>query len=184
MSDNSTELIEEKSLRDLRIGGTEVHYFVICPRKLWWYSHGIQQEHTGGTEGSQNVEIGALLHETTYPEQRRKDILIDDLIRLDFTDEGVIHEIKKSKGGLKATQFQLLYYLYYLKHEKGVETTGMIDFPKLRQRQKIELTPENEAEVEKIIAGVQIVRESPAPPVVEKPMPVCKKCSYQELCWG
>jgi CRISPR/Cas system-associated exonuclease Cas4 (RecB family) len=32
---------------DARVTGTEVHYFVLCPRKLWWFSHGMEQEHVG-----------------------------------------------------------------------------------------------------------------------------------------
>ena len=44
-----------------------------------------------------------------------------------------MHEVKKSRGALGATRMQLLYYLYYLKHEKSIETTGEINFPKERR---------------------------------------------------
>lgn len=175
---------DEESLKELRVGGMEVHYYILCPRKLWWYVHGMQQEHSGGTAGSESVEMGKLLHETSYPDKTRKDVLIDDLIRLDFTEGGAVHEVKKSKSALKATQFQLLYYLYYLKREKGIHTKGVIDFPKLKQKQELELTPEYETEVEKILVGIQEVRAMPTPPTVENPMPICRKCSYEELCWG
>ncbi|MCX6378656.1 MAG: CRISPR-associated protein Cas4, partial [Armatimonadetes bacterium] len=174
----------DKPLSLLRIGGTEVHYYVLCPRKLWWYAHGVEQEHVSGGAGAENVALGSLLHTESYPQKTRKDILIDDLLRLDFTETGVVHEVKKSKGGQRATLFQLLYYLYYLKHEKGIETTGVIDYPALRRQQEVVLTPELEVEVEKIIAGVQAVREQPTPPVVAKPLPICKMCAYQDLCWG
>ncbi len=176
--------MSDLSLSEIRIGGTEVHYYVLCPRKLWWFSHGIEQEHAGGNTGQENVTMGSLLHETSYGEQSRKDILIDDLLRLDFTEGGQIHEIKKSKGGQRASLYQLLYYLYYLKREKGIVTTGVIDYPKLKQRQEVILTPELEADVEKIIEGVQAVREQPIPPAVPEPMPICKKCAYMDLCWG
>ena len=174
----------ETSLKDLRVGGTEVHYYVLCPRKLWWFSHGMEQEHVGSNAGQENVALGSLLHQTSYPDKPRKDILIDDLLRLDFTDDGAIHEIKKSKGGQKATRYQLLYYLYYLKREKGVETTGVIDYPLQKRRETVELTPELEAEVAQIVVGVGQVREQETPPTVPEPMPLCKKCAYQELCWG
>jgi CRISPR-associated exonuclease Cas4 len=95
-----------------------------------------------------------------------------------------VHEIKKSRGGQRATLFQLLYYLYYLKHEKGIETTGVIDYPKERKRQEVTLTEELEAEVERILQGIQVVRQMPSPPNVPAPMPICKKCAYQDLCWG
>ncbi len=175
---------DESSLARLRVGGTEVHYFVLCPRKLWWFSHGMEQEHVGGNSGQENVAMGQLLHKESYPEQQRKDILIDDLLRIDFTDGGVVHEIKKSKGGQKASLYQLLYYLYYLKHEKGIETTGVIDYPLQKRREEVVLTPEYEADIERIVAGVQATRELPTPPPVAAPMTLCKKCAYQELCWG
>jgi CRISPR-associated exonuclease Cas4 len=179
-----------RSLADLRIGGTEMHYFVLCPRKLWWFSHGLEQEHSGGassTGGQENVALGTLLHEGSYPDKKRKDLLIDDLIRLDFTDAGAVHEVKKSKGGARAeraTLYQLLYYLYYLKHEKGIQTSGVIDYPKERRRQTVELTPEREAEIETLIAQLAETRELPTPPDVPEPMNICRKCAYQELCWG
>lgn len=179
---------DRETLREARVGGTEVHYYVLCPRKLWWYSHGLEQEHaggaSGGSAGQENVALGTLLHEGSYADRSRKDILIDDLLRLDFTEAGAVHEVKKSRGAQRATRFQLLYYLYYLKHEKGVETTGVIDYPKERRRETVELTPELEDEVERILAGVRATREMATPPVVAEPMPVCRKCAYQELCWG
>jgi len=164
---------ENASLRELRIGGTEVHYYVLCPRKLWWFAHGMEQEHSGGgVVGQENVALGTLLHDTSYADKARKDILIDDLLRLDFTEDGKVHEIKKSKGGEKASRYQLLYYLYYLKHVKGIETTGVIDYPVQRRREEVTLTPEHDAEIEKIIAGIQRVREQATPPDVPKPMPI------------
>jgi len=171
-------------LKALRIGGTEVHYYVLCPRKLWWFSHGMEQEHVTGGVGAENVALGQLVHSESYQDKCRKDVLIDGLLRLDFTDAGAVHEVKKSQGGQHATLFQLLYYLYYLKHEKGIETMGVIDYPKQRRREEVTLTPDLEAEVERVIEGVRATRERPTPPPVPSPMPVCKKCSYQDLCWG
>ncbi len=186
-----SEETSETSLAALRVGGTEVHYFVLCPRKLWWFSHGMEQEHAGGASassvGQENVALGTLLHEESYPGKHKKDVLIDDLLRLDFTESGAVHEVKKSRGGSRAeraTRFQLLYYLYYLKHEKGVETVGVIDYPKERRREEIVLTQELEQEVEQVIAGVQETRALPIPPLVAEPMTICRKCAYQELCWG
>jgi len=127
-----SEPANESSLTALRIGGTEVHDYVFCPHKLWWFSHGMEQEHVHGSRGAEDVALGTLLHETSYPDRGRKNLLIDDLLRLDFTESGAVHEVKKSGEARKATRFQLLYYLYYLKREKGIETTGVIDYPKRR----------------------------------------------------
>jgi CRISPR-associated exonuclease Cas4 len=110
--------------------------------------------------------------------------MIDDLLRLDFTEDGVVHEIKKSKSGQRAAYYQLLYYLYYLKQEKGIETTGMIDYPLLHRREEVKLTQDAEEEIRQIVRDIQSTREMTRPPTVEKPMAICKKCAYQELCWG
>jgi CRISPR-associated exonuclease Cas4 len=144
----------------------------------------MEQEHVTGGQGAENVALGQQLHADSYPGQARKDILVDDLLRIDFTESGVVHEIKKSRGALKATRMQLLYYLFYLKREKGMETTGMIDFPTERRRESVELTPEAEREIEQVVAGVLAVRAAEQPPPVPAPMSICKKCSYQDLCWG
>ena len=175
---------EGRSLQELHIRGTEVHYYVLCPRKLWWFSHGLEQEHVGDGVGAQAVEMGQTLHRESYPNRSRKDVLIDDLLRLDFTAHGAVQEVKKSRGGQRASLFQLLYYLYYLKHEKGVETHGVLEYPKERRRQEVSLTPDLEAEVERVLDGIQETRARPTPPPVPAPMPICKKCAYQDLCWG
>jgi CRISPR-associated exonuclease Cas4 len=179
-----SEQPDRPSLAALRIGGTEVHYYVLCPRKLWWFSHGMEQEHVHGAAGAENVALGTLLHETSYPDRARKNVMIDGLLRLDFTESGAVHEVKKSRGGAKATRCQLLYYLYYLKHEKGIETTGVIDTPKERRREEVALTPASEREIEQIIEGIQETRARATPPEVPAPMPICRKCAYEELCWG
>lgn len=181
---DSSEPSNVKSGEKARIIGTEVHYYVLCPRKLWWFSHGLEQEHTGGSASHQNVDLGRLLHEESYRDSSKKDLLIDGLLRLDFTESGAVHEIKKSRGGQKASLCQLFYYLYYLKHEKGIETTGVLDYPKEKRREEVALTPEREAEVEAILEGIRQVRELPVPPEVDKPMAICRKCAYEELCWG
>ncbi len=176
--------MNEDSLKALRIGGTEVHYYVLCPRKLWWYSHGLEQEHVEGNAAAENVALGQQLHQESYRDNSHRDILIDDLLRLDFTEGGAVHEVKKSKGGQRATLFQLLYYLYYLKQEKGIETTGVIDYPKERRRQEVVLTPDLEREVIDVLEGVQRTRQQATPPPVRQPMTLCRKCAYQDLCWG
>ncbi len=175
---------QRQNLPNLGIGGLDVHYCVLCPRKLWWYTHGMEQEHVSGSSGQENVSLGTLLHQESYQDKSHSDILIDGLIRLDFTDDGKVHEVKKSPGGREATRRQLLYYLYYLKYVKGIETTGVIDYPLQKRREVLELTPDAEQAVEQTIETVISVREAKSPPVVDAPMRLCESCAYQELCWG
>jgi CRISPR-associated exonuclease Cas4 len=76
----------------LTFTGTQVNYFVICPRKLWLFTKGLTMEHA-----SEAVALGRLLHESAY-QREQKEILIDNRIRIDFSSSpAIIHEVKKSK---------------------------------------------------------------------------------------
>jgi CRISPR-associated exonuclease Cas4 len=163
----------------VRVGGTEVNYYLICHAKLWLFTHGIEMERT-----SDRVDMGRLLHETSYTRAQHKELMIDDLLRIDFDEStGVVHEIKMSKAFENAHKYQLLYYLYYLK-QKGVDgLTGVLNYPKSKRVAQVRLTPEIEVEFADIIAGVQAIKRSDT-----LPEPIhstrCRKCSYEELCWG
>lgn len=157
--------------------GTEVGYYFICKKKLWWFHHGIQME----TE-SDRVKMGKLIHENSY-ERRKKEISIDNKIVLDWQSDGIIHEIKLTDKMEEAHEFQLLYYIYYLRG-KGIEgLRGQIDYPKLRQTKEIKLTAEKEIELEKALLEIEKIVLMETPPEVEF-MKICKSCSYAELCWG
>ncbi|MDQ3179956.1 MAG: CRISPR-associated protein Cas4, partial [Acidobacteriota bacterium] len=147
--------------------GTEVGYYFICRKKLWWFAHGIQME-----QESDRVKLGKVVHEKSY-ERKKKEISIDNKIVLDWQADGVIHEVKLTDSMEEAHEFQLLYYIYYLK-QKGVEgLTGQIDYPKLRQTKEIELTFEREVELEKALREMEKIVLMDAPPEVEF-MKICK----------
>ena len=168
---------ERSSEKLLQFKGLEVNYYFICRKKLWWFHHGIQME----TE-SDRVKMGKLVHENSY-ERRKKEISIDDKIVLDWQADGVIHEVKLTDKMEAAHEFQLLYYIYYLKR-KGVENLrGRIDYPKLRQTKEIELTAEREIELENALREMEKIVSLDVPPQVEF-MNICRSCSYAELCWG
>jgi CRISPR-associated exonuclease Cas4 len=157
--------------------GTEVGYFFVCHKKLWWFAHGIQME-----QGHERVSLGKLVHQDSYPRQR-KEIDIDGKIVLDWREDGIIHEIKLSDKMKSAHEMQLLYYLYYLKR-KGIEVLhGQIDYPKLRQSKMVVLSAEKEALLESVFVEMQQLISLPHPPKMEW-MRLCRSCSYAELCWG
>ncbi len=157
--------------------GTEVGYFFICKKKLWWFHHGIEME-----RDNDRVKMGKIVHQNSY-ERKKKEISIDNKIVLDWQADGIIHEVKLTDKMEEAHEFQLLYYIYYLK-QKGVEgLKGQIDYPKLRQTKEIELTAEKEAALEKALREMQQIIAMDAPPQVEF-MKICRSCSYAELCWG
>jgi len=158
--------------------GTQVNYFIVCPTKLWLFSHFVRME-----QNSDLVSLGKLLHEESY-KRDRKEIMIDSRIAIDFVKKGdkiILHEIKKSRKLEKAHYYQILYYLYYLKR-KGVKAEGMIDYPKIRKNKRVVLSEENERELEDILDGVEKIISKENPPKAEKKK-YCRKCSYFEFCW-
>jgi len=157
--------------------GTEVGYYFICHKKLWWFSHGVQME-----QGHDRVRLGRIVHEESY-QRRRKEIDIDGKIVLDWREDGIIHEVKLSDKMEDAHEMQLLYYLYYLKL-KGVEgLRGQIDYPKLRQTKTVELDEKNERKIEQALEEIERIVELQCAPEVEW-MKICRSCSYAELCWS
>jgi len=164
--------------------GTQLNYYGICHRKLWLFSRGVEMERE-----NENVQIGKLLSEQSYKREQR-EIAIDDRIVIDWAEHTVnadgsltLHEVKKSKSFDGAHRLQLLYYLYYLKG-KGVTARGQIDYPLIRRTEKVELTPEGEAEVCAALEGVSsIVTSDETPPCLDNRR-VCEKCAYFELCWS
>lgn len=163
----------------LQIKGTQINYYFICKTKLWLFSHHIQME-----QESELVSLGKILHKDSY-KRDKKDRTIDNLISFDFVRKGEtleIHEVKKSKKISKAHHYQLLYYLYYLKNEKGInDAVGIIDYPKIRRRETLKLDERNEKEIKNIIKriGNILSDKMPAPQKV----PACLRCAYYELCF-
>jgi len=158
------------------ITGTQVAYYNICHRKLWLFSKNISMEHT-----SELVDIGKIIHENSYS-RKRKEIELEG-IKVDLLDarHGIIHEVKKSKSLEDAHLWQIKYYLYYFK-QIGVEVEGIIDYPKLRRRERIVLGEEDILRLENILADIAIIEvKTQLPPVINKPY--CKKCSYYEFCY-
>src|SRR5947209_6815582 len=157
--------------------GLEVNYYFICPKKLWWFAHGVQMERE-----SDRVAMGRLVHEDSYA-RKKKELNIDNRIVLDWREDGIIHEVKLTDKMEEAHEMQLLYYLYYLK-QKGVEgLRGQIDYPKLRETKDVELTEQKERVIELALVEMRrIVRAAKAPEV--EWMKICRSCSYAELCWG
>jgi len=109
-------------------------------------------------------------------------VLIDNLINIDIVGDDEIREVKYSNRMYDADRIQLLYYLYYLKH-LGVEKRGIINYPKMRKREEISLTPEAEIEVETALTRVKEILMLNKPPQLQR-KPYCIKCSYYEFCWG
>jgi len=162
---------------DKPISGMMIYYYIVCKRKLWYFYNQIQME-----AENDNVQIGKVLDENAY-KREEKHINIDDVISIDYIkDKGILHEVKKSKKIEEAGIMQVKYYLYYLK-QKGVDgIKGKVDYPLLKQSIDIELTEEDEKNIESIIIALKAIVNSQLPPMLEK-KGICKKCAYFELCY-
>ncbi|MEM2919121.1 MAG: CRISPR-associated protein Cas4 [Candidatus Altiarchaeota archaeon] len=168
---------QEFDFQILRTNGIKVNYLYICERKLWLFDRGIQLE-----SKSDRVLMGKLLGEYSYPSESKKELLIDNLINIDIVGDDQIREIKYSNRLSHADRIQILYYLYYLK-QLGIEKKGVINYPKMRKREEIALTPEAEKEVEQALLNVQKILMMERPPELQR-KPYCTKCAYFEFCWG
>ncbi|NOU45913.1 MAG: CRISPR-associated protein Cas4 [Bacteroidales bacterium] len=165
----------------MKITGTHFNYFQVCHRKLWLFANNIQMEHN-----SELVLEGKLIHETTYPQRpaRYQELEIDG-IKIDYFDtvEKVIHEIKKTEKLEHAHEWQLKYYIYVLKNN-GIEgVTGILEYPKTRQRHEVFLSEIDEQAIEEMKDLITEIMESKKCPPLQKKS-ICKNCSYFDLCFS
>ena len=161
------------------INGTQINYYFICKTKLWLFSHNMQME-----QESDNVSLGKQLHENSY--KNEKEFLIDNLINVDFIKNKnpiEIHEVKKTKSMEKSHEFQLLYYMHYLKKEKDIPNTiGYLNYPNIREKIKVELTDEKESQIEEVLDDIHNIINSDIPK--PKKSRICRKCAYFEFCFA
>ncbi len=167
---------ERIDFQSLKTNGVKINYLYVCERKLWLFDRGIQME-----SRSDKVLMGKLLGEHSYPKEKTREVLIDDLINIDIVGDDEIREVKYSNRLPDADRIQLLYYLYYLK-QLGIEKRGVINYPKMRKREEIVLTSEAENEVINALRRVKEIVNLDKPPAIQS-RSYCKKCSYYEFCY-
>jgi len=170
-------MMTELDFQSLKTNGIKVNYLYVCERKLWFFDKGIQME-----SNSDRVLMGKILGDYSYPYEKTKNILIDNLISIDIAEEDKIREVKYSNRLAHADRIQLLYYLYYLK-QIGIYKKGIINYPKMRKKEEIELTEESEKEVEQALLKVKEITSFTCPPPIKK-KPYCTKCAYYEFCFS
>jgi CRISPR-associated exonuclease Cas4 len=169
----------EQEFAQLRTQGIKVNYWVVCPRKLWLFSRGLSMEPL-----SERVALGRLLHEQAYPQHSRRELFIDELIRVDVLEaEPRVLEIKPSRKMIEAARLQVAYYLLYLRWLGVGELVGELRFPRERRREEVRLTEELEREVLHALQEIRRIEQLPTPPPASF-MPICRRCAYAELCWG
>lgn len=161
----------------MNITGTMVYYYFICKRRLWYFANKINT-----AQNSELVQIGKIIDETTY-KREKKEILIDNTIKIDFISNGtVLHEVKKSKSMEEAEIWQLKYYMYYLERKGIKNIKAEINFPLLRETKKIILEDEDREVLKNVVISIENIVEQDKPPKVIDSK-ICKKCSYFDLCY-
>jgi CRISPR-associated exonuclease Cas4 len=158
--------------------GTQIAYYVVCKRKLWLFSHQICFE-----KYSDYVELGRLINESSFKEEKHKEIEIGD-VKIDFikTKNGVIvHEVKKSRKLEPAHIWQVKFYIYTLQQFGITCNSGIIHYPKLFKKINVDFTEEDRAVIEKFKKEINLILNSKLPPVINQSY--CKKCSYYEFCY-
>lgn len=168
--------MEEFELENYKTQGVKLNYYYVCKRKLWLFDKGITMENT-----SDRVLQGKIVHEYSYPREKNKEILIDDMIKLDILDKDYIKEVKISSKMEKPDRMQLLYYLFYLK-QMGVEKKGSINYVKEKKIEIVELTQKDEEELKDALVKIKEILGHDKPSKVEK-LTYCKKCAYYEFCY-
>lgn len=162
---------------DKKISGTMFYYYFVCKRKLWFFSNGIQLE-----EDNEDVILGKLIDENSYSKEL-KHILIDNTVNIDFIkDWKILHEVKKQKSIEEAGIWQLKYYLYFLKIRGINIEKGILDYPKLKKREEIFLSENDEKKIKEILSEIEKITVMEKPPKLEK-LKICKKCAYFEYCY-
>lgn len=179
MPTSSLDLMTEEEFEELRTNGIKINYWVVCHRKVWLYAKGMRMEPL-----SERVALGWLLHERAYPDLPRREVLIDDLIKIDVLGaESKVLEVKHSRKLVDAARLQVAYYLLYLKRLGAGDLVGELRFPKERRKEEVRLTAELEAQVAETLRDIRRIEQLPSPPQVAF-MPPCRVCAYCELCWG
>lgn len=163
-------------LQNLKVQAIKVNYYYVCKRKLWLFDKGISME-----KESDAVLEGKLLHQSAYPQVQNREVMVDDLLKIDIMDDGYIRDIKKSSRMQHCDVMQIAYYLFYLK-QMGIEKRGTINYVRERRIEEIELNDELEAEIKRTLINIHNILGSRKPPYREK-LPYCKKCAYYAFCY-
>lgn len=176
-----------------RVGGMLVGYYLVCPRKAWLSMRGLWME-----QESTVVALGRQIGDSSYRREEKEIMLTAEapcgtplVGKIDWAnlDEGVLHETKKSRAMEEAHRWQLRFYLWLLRlngvtRPDGTAFLGELNYPRKRRTEPVELTDDHETELEGIVAALRTLSEEPHPPSRLESRSFCKRCAFEELCYG
>ncbi len=164
-------------LSDLEgIKGEYFYHLYSCHTRLWLYHRNIS-----GSTLNEHILIGKYLDEETFSREGGK-IMIEGLCAIDFIKQGdtiEVHEVKKGAGNDIAQEMQVQYYMYVLGRIFSTKVSGFIHYP-LRKR-IIEVVLDEKKVIDSI-SEIRNIISSSCPLPVRKP--ICRGCSYAEVCWS
>ncbi|MEM6264951.1 MAG: CRISPR-associated protein Cas4 [Bacteroidota bacterium] len=175
------------------MNATILAYSRICPRKAWLHYHGVRMEHE-----SEAVQIGRLIDEQSYAREKKGIDLQAELPdgtvltgKVDWANfrEGILHETKKGKACEEAHIWQVQFYLWLLRlcevtQPNGVPYTGMLNYPRLKQKVVVELCEADERTLMAQVQSLKTLLANDTPPDRITRRSFCKKCAFEELCYG
>ena len=141
---------------ELSITGTLVNYFVLCRRKAWLAVHGLWME-----QESEAVALGRLLDETTYA---------DELQHVNV-------EVEDPEGLRLAGRIDWAELRDGVLHETKRSPSGL-------EAHRWQLTADDEARLRTLVQELHQTAARPTPPSRLENRRFCKKCAYEELCFG
>ncbi|WP_085829428.1 CRISPR-associated protein Cas4 [Clostridium massiliodielmoense] len=157
--------------------GVKVNYYYVCKRKLWLFSKGISME-----DENDRVMSGKIIHEYSYNRKKNKEVLIDNILRLDILDKEYVREVKITSKMPLPDKMQLMYYLFYLK-QIGINKKGSINYVKEKTVEEIELTLDMEEQIKTTLIDIDRIINCDKPPKLKK-LPYCTKCAYYQFCFS
>ncbi|MBX3101013.1 MAG: CRISPR-associated protein Cas4 [Bacteroidetes bacterium] len=172
------------------ISGIHIAYYYLCKRKLWLWAQGIAMEEAPDkpNAGHQAVAQATTLQDTTYTRrpQAGRQLLLEQpglVARIDYYEPntGTVYETKPSDRMSEVHRWQLRFYLWMVKQCGMGEAIGILEYPKLRKREEVVLSTEDEHRLQDTFLQIRRVLAGACPSPIYKQW--CKKCAYYDLCY-
>ena len=173
----------------MNINATLINLYKVCPRECWLHANGINMEQT-----SDLVADGKIIEEESYLQRSEKYTQIELSHsyngislrgKIDFfnTSKKIVHETKRSNKVESAHIWQVKFYLWLLKHNEIEAEGGIIEYPKLRITEDVNLTDKDIEYLESSVLEIQkLINSDNCPPVINAR--ICKSCSYFDFCYA
>lgn len=169
--------------------GTHINYYRLCQRKLWLFANDIKLEHS-----SDLVSDGKVIEEESYQQRSERYTQLELSVpynglnltgKIDFYDtrDKVVHETKRSNKVEKAHIWQVKFYLWLLELNEIEAEYGIIEYPRLRERETVYLDEEDVVYLEKTVGEIRLlIKNETCPPTINAR--ICKSCSYYDFCYA